>query len=134
MMCGARTSVAGATIVAVLGLLSGCGADAPDADVHLGTAALPEGGTAPETVVELADFTIEPAAISLTAGGRLEVTNVGANDHDLVVETTEIHSGTIAPGDDLIVDAASLAPGTYTVFCSITGHREAGMEATLVVI
>jgi nitrite reductase (NO-forming) len=66
--------------------------------------------------------------VTLTSGGV---------EHDLVTEDLD--------GQDVeVVDAAANETetgtftadqsGTYTVFCSIPGHREAGMEATLEVV
>lgn len=55
--------------------------------------------------------------------------------HDVAIEdssgkevgATEL----IASGSDSTV--VDLKPGTYTFFCSVPGHREAGMEGTLTV-
>lgn len=60
------------------------------------------------------------------------VVNVGAAPHNLAVE-----GGPITPdldgGEATELDVSTLAPGTYTVFCAIEGHRAGGMEAQLVV-
>jgi uncharacterized cupredoxin-like copper-binding protein len=55
--------------------------------------------------------------------------------HDVAIEDS---SGKEVGKTELIADSAtstsvSLKPGTYTFFCSVPGHREAGMEGTLTV-
>ncbi|MEZ4589516.1 MAG: cupredoxin domain-containing protein [Chloroflexota bacterium] len=35
--------------------------------------------------------------------------------------------------DQIVVDFTAVSPGTYTIYCAIPGHREAGMVATLLV-
>ncbi|MFI5026366.1 MAG: plastocyanin/azurin family copper-binding protein [Solirubrobacterales bacterium] len=55
--------------------------------------------------------------------------------HDVKIESS---SGEEAGGTDTISEGsnsatASLKPGTYTFYCSVPGHREAGMEGTLTV-
>ncbi len=62
-------------------------------------------------------------------------TNVQAIPHDVTIE--DKGGETIGATDVISEDSASttvdLKPGTYTFFCSIPGHREAGMEGTLTV-
>lgn len=55
--------------------------------------------------------------------------------HDVQIEDS---SGGEVGGTELIADGADsatvdLKPGTYTFYCSVPGHREAGMEGTLTV-
>ncbi len=61
--------------------------------------------------------------------------NKQALQHDVKVEDS---SGTEIGGTDLVSSGTATAtvdlqPGTYTFFCSVPGHREAGMEGTLTV-
>jgi plastocyanin len=64
----------------------------------------------------------------------IDFTNPAPLEHNVVIE----QNGKELAGFKPIVESkasetASLKPGTYTFFCSVPGHREAGMEGTLVV-
>jgi manganese oxidase len=82
--------------------------------------------------VSLSEFDITPA--ELTASGPLEVTNDGAMVHDLAVVDTDLQTPMLQPGETATLDISSLAPGTYTVICTVPGHEAAGMKATLEVV
>jgi plastocyanin len=64
----------------------------------------------------------------------IDFTNPSPLPHDVVIE----QNGKELTGTEEITEgkasaSADLKPGTYTFFCSVPGHREAGMEGTLVV-
>lgn len=88
------------------------------------------------------DLAADPAALAfdqteLTAkAGKVTIdfTNPSAIPHNVVIEEDgEELAGfePIAEGEESV--SADLKPGTYTFFCSVTGHRQAGMEGTLTV-
>jgi plastocyanin len=74
--------------------------------------------------------------VSAKAGSiTISFDNKQSLQHDVKVEDS---SGQEQGGTDLVADgtataAVNLQPGTYTFFCSVPGHREAGMEGTLTV-
>ncbi len=79
----------------------------------------------------------EPATITVKRGApvRLTLTSTGALEHDWVVDNLDgkrarVHA---APGASATVEFTAMAAGTYEFYCSIPGHREAGMKGTLVV-
>lgn len=65
----------------------------------------------------------------------VEFTNPTALTHDVLIESAKgeevLKTGLIYEGTYTM--NTELKPGTYTYYCSIPGHREAGMEGTLVV-
>jgi uncharacterized cupredoxin-like copper-binding protein len=73
---------------------------------------------------------------STTAGtDTISFDNVQAQEHDVKIEDS---SGAEVGGTDLVASGTATAtvdlqPGSYTFFCSVPGHREAGMEGTLTV-
>lgn len=65
----------------------------------------------------------------------VEFNNPQALTHDVAIETS---SGEEVGATELIAEGSdtttvNLKPGTYTYFCTVPGHREAGMEGTLTV-
>jgi plastocyanin len=65
----------------------------------------------------------------------IEFENPQALQHDVAIEDS---SGKVVTQTELVAEGSSTAtanlkPGTYTFFCTVPGHREAGMEGTLTV-
>jgi plastocyanin len=65
----------------------------------------------------------------------IDFTNPQPLPHDVVIEDS---SGKEVGGTEEVNESSTsttvdLKPGTYTFFCSVPGHREAGMEGTLTV-
>ena len=92
---------------------------------------------APATSVPVSEteFKITMPKTTLAAGSySFEVANDGKIDHDLVIQGNGVDekTPTIAPGKSAILDV-ELKPGTYDVYCSIPGHKQAGMDLKLTV-
>ena len=54
--------------------------------------------------------------------------------HDVCVEEEggkELGCSDKVIGEETTLDLKNVKPGTYTFFCSVDGHRDAGMEGTL---
>jgi manganese oxidase len=92
-------------------------------------------GTAPPEVipVQLAEFSFSPSPIQANAQDRLDVTNTGSAEHNLIVRGTAVGTSDLAPGATEMLDLSSLSPGTYEIFCDIPGHEGAGMVGSLTI-
>jgi plastocyanin len=95
-------------------------------------------GSASALDIEAASSGLAYASNSATAkAGKVTVdfTNPQAIPHDVAIESSggEVigQTETTAEGSDST--EVELEPGTYTYFCTVPGHREAGMEGTLTV-
>jgi uncharacterized cupredoxin-like copper-binding protein len=91
--------------------------------------------TATKVDVSETEFKIKLAKTSLPAGSyTFDVENDGSAPHDLVVEGNGVDEKTpilnSGDSDSLTVE---LEPGTYELYCSIPGHKQAGMELKLTV-
>lgn len=98
-----------------------------------GENAMGPGGTV--TVVAEPNISFDSTAWSVPSG---EVTLVYKDGGDVVhTLTVEGHEDDIElrvqQAGDIDQGTVTLAPGTYTLYCTIKGHREAGMEGTLTV-
>ena len=136
-------------VVAVLGLAA-CGGSSNNNDTT--AAATPPATTPPATTTGAAggggastvdistpsgsDLAFNQKSVSATAGSvTIDFDNMQPLQHDVKVEDS---SGQEIGGTDLVASGTATAtvnvqPGTYTFFCSVPGHREAGMEGTLTV-
>jgi FtsP/CotA-like multicopper oxidase with cupredoxin domain len=91
----------------------------------------------PETVsVMLSDFKIEPATISVPAGAQLifNVENAGQTAHSfaVVVGSRTLQSPMIDAGGAGELTVSALDPGTYEALCTVPGHDQLGMKATVI--
>jgi plastocyanin len=96
-----------------------------------------EAGAPQHTIaVRESEFRIQLPAQQELAQGRytFDVTNAGKTDHDLVIEGPKLPGRTrtriLKPGDSAKL-TVSLSTGNYTLYCSVDGHRQAGMTAKI---
>jgi plastocyanin len=111
-------------LIAVALLAAACGpdAEAPDGD----------GATARFVAVDI-DF--EEAPSEIAAGDvTVELVNEGNLEHNVVFEGVDGDEPVVeAMGGETATGSVSLEQGEYVAYCSVPGHREAGMEATVTV-
>ena len=86
--------------------------------------------------IEGDEFSFSPRNITVSAGTTVELTfkNIGRAPHNYVVTELGLATKTIGGGKtDVVTFVAPSTPGTisYTSFCSVPGHREAGMVGTI---
>jgi uncharacterized cupredoxin-like copper-binding protein len=68
--------------------------------------------------------------------GKLEIDskNDASVGHDIAIEGNGVSGkGAVVQGGGVSKVSVTLKPGTYTFFCTVPGHRQAGMEGTLTV-
>lgn len=88
------------------------------------------------TTAEVHAFDLGYTPNELTIAADTDVTiafiNDGALQHDFVIENTDFKTELLSGGEsvDLVVN---LPAGSYIYFCSVEGHRAAGMQGTLTV-
>jgi plastocyanin len=130
--------------IALVGLgIAACGGD-DDTSTAADTAATSTEDTSTTAKGATVDFEADPSGalqytetdVTAKAGNdTIEFDNPSSTGHDVVIED---ESGNQVAETDIITDSttsttADLKPGTYTFYCSVPGHREAGMEGTLTV-
>lgn len=85
--------------------------------------------------LEMVDIQFDPAEITVPANTDVTVNlvNNGVSAHNFHIDELGVNSGDYAAGQTGTVTFNSGAPGEYTFYCSIPGHREAGMVGKLIV-
>lgn len=108
------------TILAVLAataLLAGCGDDGEEVRADL----------------RLDEYEFDPVRLEVPKGAILDVTNVGEEEHDVLVVGEGRGVGSVAPGETVAFDLDELGEGTYTLVCTVPGHTDDGMVGELTV-
>lgn len=109
-----------AGLVAVTAVLVGCGEDAPPLDV----------ATSPRLKVVATEMAYSPAKVAVEAGVvEVLLVNEGVVCHDLRIgQELFIVEAKAGESDAGVVE---LEAGTYELYCSLPGHKEAGMAGVL---
>ena len=126
---------------AVLGavLFAGCGggderdsSDDANGGADTTETEAPEGGDAIR--IEAKEFAFDPTDVEAPADTAfsIELANVGAIEHNLNVTGFEDQVIATTAGQT-VAGELTLPAGTYEIYCSIAGHKEAGMVGTLTV-
>jgi plastocyanin len=82
---------------------------------------------------ELSEFAIDLSSTEVSTAGVLTLHNGGTMVHNVGIRGTEILSADLAAGETAELDLSELAPGTYEVYCEISGHSDSGMTTTLTI-
>jgi plastocyanin len=93
----------------------------------------PEVLTYREVQVELSDYAIRPDVIEVAPSTDVTflVSNVGEAQHTLVI-SDDVGTERLTTGESAVLEAG-VARGSYTIWCSVKGHRELGMEGRVIV-
>ena len=92
------------------------------------------GGGETEVTVTAVDIAYEPTELSIAADTDVTITlvNGGVLQHDFNIEDTEFATELLNAGQEASI-TVNLPAGEYVYYCSVPGHRQAGMEGTLTV-
>lgn len=114
-------------------LIAGCGGGSGGG----GTAAEPTvpGGETLTVRAQDPRYAYDKKEYSAKAGTiNIELVNDGKENHNIVVQGVATSKFKLsATPKESKVGGVTLRAGTFTIFCDITGHRQGGMEAKLVV-
>jgi uncharacterized cupredoxin-like copper-binding protein len=126
-------------VVAAMSVLSlgvGCGDDDSESGGGATGTTTAGGGAATEiTIIGKDNFSFEPNMITMTAGEAytLALMNAGVLEHDFTVDDPKLKIPTVPAGRTGKAELTVEKPGSYEFYCSVPGHKSAGMTGTLTV-
>ena len=106
------------------------------------TAAAPAQATAATPInlttsvsITASEFKFSPTSVNVPVGQKVAFTlnNTGVVEHDLAIQGTAFKISA-NPGRTATGEFTFDKPGTFDFFCSIPGHKDAGMKGTLSVV
>jgi plastocyanin len=140
-----RAGRARVVVTALLGAAAlaaaGCGGDdeggtpAPPPPPQASPPPAAEGGTTLRNDADPTQLAFEKRALTAKANRiTLVMDNPSATPHNIALEGPGVSKqGEVVSRGGTSEVTADLKPGKYTFYCSVVGHREAGMDGTLTV-
>jgi plastocyanin len=84
--------------------------------------------------IETTDNAFSEGQLTVKPGDTITMTNSGFLEHDFTVDDLGIHEVTPSNGDTVTITIPEDAEaGEYEFYCSVPGHRQAGMVGTLTI-
>jgi plastocyanin len=85
--------------------------------------------------VEAGDLYFDPAEFEASPGDTIRLTNAGVLEHDMASEALGVTMVSLLSGGDtgeyVIPDDAS---GEVDIYCTVSGHKEAGMAGMITIV
>ena len=140
-----RHAVIGVLAIPTLAIaLAACGgssnasgaSNAPTTTASSGSSASSGGGTTLQLEADPSGaLTFDKTALEAPAGEvTIDMTNPSSMPHDIALEGNGVDVvGKVVTDGGVSTVSANLQPGTYTFFCSVDSHEDAGMKGTLTV-
>lgn len=86
-----------------------------------------------EVQVVASEYSFNPDSISLLKGDKVSLTfrNTGKLPHNLTIADLGVKTKTIPGGQSDTIEFTADTSGTFSFYCSISGHKALGMEGVL---
>lgn len=107
--------------------------EAPEVPPNGTPEATPAASGAGEAAVTMGAASYSVSELTVAAGATIALINDSALAHDFVIDDLGVNSGMLAGGETATVAIPADAAGEYVYYCSVPGHRAAGMEGVLTV-
>jgi plastocyanin len=125
-------------VAAAIVALAGCGGSAnksSSSPTSTPTAASGGGGTSLSLAADKSKLAFDKKTLSAPAGKvTIAMTNPASIPHDIAIQGNGVQQvGKVVSSGGTSTVSADLKPGSYTFYCSVDGHRQAGMQGTLTV-
>jgi len=120
-----KRGVSAALVFGLLLVLVGCGGG--------GEAAAGNGGTSVE--IKASEFAYDPSMMTVNKGESVTVklSNIGSVAHDFVIDELNVNISQVPVSSTESATFTASSAGTFTYYCSVPGHLEAGMKGTITV-
>jgi plastocyanin len=125
-----------AAILVLAGCGGGGGSKSSSSPTSTPTAASGSGGgTSLSLAADKSKLAFDKKTLAAPAGKvTITMTNPSSIPHDVAIQGKGVQQvGKVVSSGGTSTVSASLKPGKYTFYCSVDGHRQAGMQGTLTV-